>query len=273
MPDYRLRARSAVPGAYNFKAGRLAFLAAAADVWNGVGRGDGTNGTKRASSIANCAAANVKLAVVIDDVTGTYSGVSDLPDIGNVLDTDTLDLVPGTYHPAAVGEVKYGVVFGPASALTGIYGQSAVGDEASIEPLRQAIMTRFTIVSNDLYNDVGGRLFFGDAPEGTNLSDGPYAIFFFVSDVDEDTFTENMQEVYVQFSLFSGESSPTTIIGMDGHLSALFKDQSFVVAGWTMVIMKRVNGSGAINVPADTEAGTGRYWQFDTDFTVTLNRN
>jgi hypothetical protein len=141
MPDYRLRARSAVPGAYNFKAGRLAFLPAVADVWNGVGRGDGTSGTKRASSIANCVAANIKDTVVIDDVVGNYGGggVTDLPEIFNVLDTDTLDHVPGTYHGATIAEVKYGVVFGPASAYTGTYNAPHTGG-LTIEEIRENIM-------------------------------------------------------------------------------------------------------------------------------------
>ncbi len=140
-----------------------------------------------------------------------------------------------------------------------------------MDALRLGLMTLFN-AGGDFYNDIPGRLFYGDAPEGTNLSEGPYAIFFYVSDVDEDTFTENMKEVYVQFSLFSGDSSPAAILAMDTHLTAMFKDKTFAVTGWTVVIMKRVQGSGPINVPADVDAGTGRYWQFDVDFTVMVNK-
>ena len=127
MTDYRFRARSATPGDWNFKAGRLAFLPLASNVWNGIALGDGTTGTKRASSIANCVATNIKSGVSIDDVAGSYGGggVSDLPDIGNVLDTDTLDGAPGTYHPPTIGEVALGVPFGPASALRGTFNPTA----------------------------------------------------------------------------------------------------------------------------------------------------
>lgn len=137
MTEYRLRARSATPGDYNFIAGRVAFLAAAADVKSGVDIGDGTQGiydpvtgqfsdpgkanvllghdylfsgvnqiaeldyneasrntdpgianvwygitykianvdktgTKRASSITNLTANNIKKNVVIDNIIGTY---------------------------------------------------------------------------------------------------------------------------------------------------------------------------------------------------------
>jgi hypothetical protein len=86
--SFRLRARSAVSGQHNFKAGRLAFLPAASSVWNGVGVGDGTTGTKRASSITNLSAANVKKDVVVDDVTGIYGGGgTTLPPI--IVDSDT----------------------------------------------------------------------------------------------------------------------------------------------------------------------------------------
>jgi hypothetical protein len=49
------------------------------------------------------------------------SGAADFPDVGNVLESDTVNGVPGTYHPATVAEVASGVTFGPASAYTGTY--------------------------------------------------------------------------------------------------------------------------------------------------------
>jgi hypothetical protein len=48
-------------------------------VWNGVAVGvSPRTGTKRASSIANCSAGNIRRGVAIDDVTGTYGGVSSI---------------------------------------------------------------------------------------------------------------------------------------------------------------------------------------------------
>lgn len=140
-----------------------------------------------------------------------------------------------------------------------------------MDALRIGIFALFTAAS-DLYADLGGRLYFGDAPEGTNLSDGPYGIFFFVSDVDDDTFTENMKEVYVQFSLFFGDSSPAAILKADKDLTTMFKDKTFAVTGWTVVTMRRISGSGPIYNAKDVEAGTGFYWQTDVDFTVSVNK-
>jgi hypothetical protein len=138
-----------------------------------------------------------------------------------------------------------------------------------MDALRTGIYTVFN-TTNDFNTDVGGRLFYATAPDGAEL---PYGLFFFVSDVDDDTFTENMRECYLQFSLFSGDSSPAAILKADKDLTTLFKDTVFSVTGWTVVIMKRVQGSGPIWNPADVEAGTGGYWQLDVDYTVLLNKN
>lgn len=55
-------------------------LPSASNVWYGSGTygysGGTTTPTKRASSITNCSAGNVKSGVVIDDVTGSYTGTA-----------------------------------------------------------------------------------------------------------------------------------------------------------------------------------------------------
>ena len=141
-----------------------------------------------------------------------------------------------------------------------------------MDALRTGIMTLFN-AGGDFYNDIPGRLFFGDAPEGTNLSEGEYAIFFFVSDNPDDVFAKEGKEVYVQFSLFSGDSSPATILAMALHLEAMLKDKTFTgVTGWTVQNTFLQQTNGPINVKADVEAGTGRYWQTDVDYQVVLKK-
>jgi hypothetical protein len=53
-------------------------------------------------------------------------GAADFPDVGNVLETDTVDGVPGTYHEATEAEVAFGVHFGALSARTGAFGQTVI---------------------------------------------------------------------------------------------------------------------------------------------------
>ena len=138
-----------------------------------------------------------------------------------------------------------------------------------MDALRTGIYALFN-AGGDFYNDVSGRLFFGSAPGGTNLSEGPYGIYFFVTDNPDDVFAKEGKEIYVQFSLFSGDSSPATILAMALHLEALLKDKIFAVTGWTVQNTFLQQASGPIDVEADVEAGTGRYWQTDVDFLINL---
>lgn len=124
-------------------------------------------------------------------------------------------------------------------------------------------------VHNDFWTDVNGRLFDTLAPDKTPM---PYAIYLFVSDVDQDSFTENMKEIHIQFSLFSDSGSSAQIKDMDTHLTAMLKDKVFTVTGWTVETTRRVNGNGPYLTPADLEAGTGKYWQTDIDFELVVNK-
>ena len=124
-------------------------------------------------------------------------------------------------------------------------------------------------VNNAFWTDINGRLFDTEAPDNTEL---PFAVYFIISDVDDDTFSENMKEVYIQFSLFSDKSSSAEIKDMDSHLTALFKDIKFTVTGWTVDVMKRVMGNGPHVEWKDVEAGTGRFWQTDIDFVILVNK-
>lgn len=71
------------------------------------------------------------MAIVANDIIAfcgfgvfhSSTAVGDFPDPANVLESDTTDGVPGTYHEPTVGEVQKGVTFGPASAYTGTYNK------------------------------------------------------------------------------------------------------------------------------------------------------
>jgi hypothetical protein len=120
--------------------------------------------------------------------------------------------------------------------------------------------------------DIGGRLFYSVAPTGTTLTDGPYAVFFVVSNVDSDTFTENMNEIYIQFSLYSGLSSPAEIMDMETHLTEMLKDKVFSVTGATVVTTHRLQSNGPTWTEASMETGKPGLWSTDCDFCIYINR-
>lgn len=117
---------------------------------------------------------------------------------------------------------------------------------------------------------IGGRLYDTEAPQGAEF---PYAVYSIVSDTDIDTFTENMNQVYIQFSLFSGLSSSGEVKDIDSYLTAVLKDKVFAVDEATVVSCHRVQGNGPMRVQADVEAGAGAYWRMDADYEIFINRS
>lgn len=70
----------------------------------------------------------------------------DFPDVANVLESDTVNGVAGTYHEAATSEVKDGVKFGAASALTGTYG-AASSSLSGVALIRAMLESKLNVLS------------------------------------------------------------------------------------------------------------------------------
>jgi hypothetical protein len=140
--------------------------------------------------------------------------------------------------------------------------------------MKNTIQGLFTLFNagNTFNTAISGRMYYSIAPAGTTLADGPYAIVFVVSNVDNDTFTENQNDIYLQFSLYSGLSSPAEILDMETYLTAMLKDKTFAVSGATVVTTQRLQSNGPTWTPADLETGKEGYWSTDVDFCVYINR-
>ena len=140
-----------------------------------------------------------------------------------------------------------------------------------MDALRLGIFALFT-ASTDLYADIPGRLFYGKAT-GANLSEGEYAILLPVSSNPDDAFAKERREAYIQFSLFSGNSSPAKISEIATHLIDLLKDKPFDVTGWKVEGVEFLNDSLPIWIQGETEAADDGYWQDDVEFNITLRKN
>ena len=116
---------------------------------------------------------------------------------------------------------------------------------------------------------IGGRLYKLRAPQGTAL---PYVIFFVVSDVYTPTFTEDMEQVIIQFSIFSEASGTTEIEDIYDKLKLVYDNQTFAPTGNKVVIMTRQNAT-LTSGEADMEAGTGEYFQYDIDYEVLMSKD
>ena len=72
--------------------------------------------------------------------------------------------------------------------------------------LLSAIMSKLS--GSAFYNDVGGRIYLDEAPEGAEF---PYCVFSIVSDVPEYPSNKTMEDIIMQFSLFSASQGATEI--------------------------------------------------------------
>jgi hypothetical protein len=99
-----------------------------------------------------------------------------------------------------------------------------------LKNLYAAIMTK--LAGSALSVDVGGRIYYGEAPQGTVF---PYVVFLKISGVNADTFTERLDESLIQFSLYSTSKGVTGIGTMYSDLRSLFDDASFTVTSSTLV--------------------------------------
>lgn len=118
---------------------------------------------------------------------------------------------------------------------------------------------------SDFSSDIGGRLFKGRATSGAEY---PYAVFFMVTNIPEKTFSENYEDVIIQFSLFSSTSGTTEIENMYTHLKALYDECVLSITGATLIWMKRDN---AVFLVEDhtTPSGTAQVYAYHIDYSIT----
>ena len=111
---------------------------------------------------------------------------------------------------------------------------------------------------------IGNRLFKGQSPPGTEY---PYCTYQVVTDTPERTFSEDFENVIVQFSLFSIASGTTEVEGMFTNLKTLYDEQSFSITGSTLIWMRRT--TTVFNVEDHiTPHGTQRVWAYHCDFEI-----
>ena len=89
-----------------------------------------------------------------------------------------------------------------------------------------------------LFNDVGGRVFTDQVPEGTEF---PYIVLSIISNTPDNTFTEDYEDTLIQFSIFSISESLTEISNIYADMKTLFDECSMTITSNTLIYMKREN--------------------------------
>jgi hypothetical protein len=116
-------------------------------------------------------------------------------------------------------------------------------------------------VDSTLSSDVAGRIFLDEAPQE---AEKPYVVFFIVSDVPEKTFTEDFENIIIQFSLFSDSEGAAEITTMYNDLKTLFDECTFSITASTLIWTNRVN------LTTMFEDGV-RHWAVDYEIKTSLD--
>jgi len=131
-----------------------------------------------------------------------------------------------------------------------------------------ALMTYFN-VANDFKTAIGGRLYQEEAPERATY---PYCVFDSIVNTEDDTFDTDMDDIIIQFSIFSEKSSSTEVHDAMTKLRALFKNSVFAVSGGTVVRFYRLN-SGLERQEITTTSGVQKVWHYHADYNATFQRD
>lgn len=119
-------------------------------------------------------------------------------------------------------------------------------------------------VGTALHTALGGRLYKGMAPDGVAY---PYAVYLLVSDVSNPTFTEQLEDMTIQFSLFSSASSSGEVEDLFTALKALYDDCSLTVTGETLLWCQRENATLMVE-DHTTPDGTVAVWHYAVDYNI-----
>jgi len=112
-----------------------------------------------------------------------------------------------------------------------------------------------------LYSDVGGRIYLDKADQEAIF---PYIVFFIVTDVPEYTFKDNLEDILLQFSIFSTSGSIVEIATIYNDLKSLFDDCSMVITSNTLIWFVRKNLVTMMDETTTPEGTVGvKAWHVD----------
>lgn len=117
-------------------------------------------------------------------------------------------------------------------AILALFKKIIQGDYMQV--LFQGIWNEFNN-DTDLKAAVTG-MYFTEAPQGTAY---PYIVYFEISNVPSWTFTEDMENFLIQFSIYDNNSSSTNILSIFEKLKACYDWCDLSVSGYSHIYMRR----------------------------------
>lgn len=105
--------------------------------------------------------------------------------------------------------------------------------------LSSAIVSK--AASSNFLNSIGSRFRNGRAEDGEQY---PYCVFLLPVSADPvwlSTFTEDIEDLIIQFSIFSALHSPSEAWTIYGYLNTLFEDCTLTITGANLIQFSRSN--------------------------------
>jgi hypothetical protein len=124
-----------------------------------------------------------------------------------------------------------------------------------------------------LHAYVGGRIYFENYPKAPMPKTYPYVIYEIVSGSPQDTFSDYLDEVLVQYSLFSASSGKTEITNMYGYLTALLDGCALSVTGYSHLWMKRQGLTTTRDENAVANDGVPGISIWMVDYSIMIEKN
>lgn len=126
--------------------------------------------------------------------------------------------------------------------------------------LFSGIMTHYS--GSALKNSLTGGLYNTLAPQDVSF---PYAVFQLISDVPDWTFTEDFEEIVIQFNIFSDQSSPVQVCALFELLKADFDFVDLTVVNHETVSVVR---EGGILTKDERDV-----WQYNVTYRIVLQKS
>lgn len=134
-----------------------------------------------------------------------------------------------------------------------------------------ALMTKFNL-GGDFYDDIGGRLYQGEAPEHVTY---PYCVFQHLVNTQIDSFDKKVDDIVITFSIYSEKSSAVEVHDAMTDLKSLFDDCILTISGGTLVCLYRLHDGPLMRqeIEATTKSGIQKIWHYPVDYNAIFERN
>jgi hypothetical protein len=136
-----------------------------------------------------------------------------------------------------------------------------------------AISIKAKIVGSDFENSINGRFYDGGIQEKTDYPCSAMILPMAEDMLSERTFTEDVEEISIQFSVFSNTPySKKEVRSTKKQLTKLFDECDLTILGWNLIYIRRTNANLMREIH-DTKSGVPEVWHYAVDYSILLEKD